>query len=471
VEKGRLGSAARRLAGTAAVATVDNEVVATLQDKHPAGTEDPFGVTDGPSSGDIPSEEIMAAFKTFKPDTSPGLSGWTHHLLATALRVPAFLKAIHTLTGLIMAGTAPGQAMLCASRLTPLRKPDGGLRPIAVGDMIYRLATKAIIRHSNRRDFLLPYQFGVGSKGGVEPVVRAVERALEGNLDRPYTHLTSLDFSNAFNTVDRRDIAEGLRQYAPILYRAGRWAYSCTSSLVLSSPEGRHIITSAQGVRQGDPMRPLMFSLGIRSLLRDPDRLILAYLDDIYILSPDDKALEETLAFFDERQPSIRLNPTKCKSLALEDIRTNGLRMLGTCVGARAAIEQFLQEKIDHEAATVAKLINPPHQHALLVLRVCVQQNLRHLQRSLKSDDLVHLWDRLDTTLREAVARIRGLPRPTDQLDAAVISLPIKMGGLGILSYKTVAPHAYAAASEAADTTLAPILTDIEGIERSMPNG
>jgi hypothetical protein len=72
-------------------------------------------------------------------------------------------------------------------------------------------------------------------------------------------------------------------------------------------------------------------------------------------------------------------------------------------VGARAAREQFLQEKIDHEAATVAKLINLPHQHALLVLRVCVQQNLRHLQRSLKSDDLVHLWDKLDTTLREAL--------------------------------------------------------------------
>jgi phosphoserine aminotransferase len=61
--------------------------------------------------------------------------------------------------------------------------------------------------------------------------------------------------------------------------------------------------------------------------------------------------------------------------------------MLGTCVGARSAREQFLQEKIDHEAATVAKLINLPHQHALLVLRACVQQNWRHLQRSLKSDD------------------------------------------------------------------------------------
>jgi hypothetical protein len=54
VEKGRLGSAARRLAGTAAVATVDNEVVAAIQGKHPAGTEDPFGPTEGPSSEDIP---------------------------------------------------------------------------------------------------------------------------------------------------------------------------------------------------------------------------------------------------------------------------------------------------------------------------------------------------------------------------------------------------------------------------------
>jgi hypothetical protein len=70
------------------------------------------------------------------------------------------------------------------------------------------------------------------------------------------------------------------------------------------------------------------------------------------------------------RLPSIRLNPAKCKSLALEDIRTNDLRMLGTCVGSCSAREQFLQEKIDHEAATIAKLINLPHQHALLVLRV-----------------------------------------------------------------------------------------------------
>jgi hypothetical protein len=64
----------------------------------------------------------------------------------------------------------------------------------------------------------LPFQFGVGTKGGVEPVIRAAQRALEDDLGQPFTHLTSLDFTNAFNTVDRLDIAAGLRRFAPSLY-------------------------------------------------------------------------------------------------------------------------------------------------------------------------------------------------------------------------------------------------------------
>jgi hypothetical protein len=60
-----------------------------------------------------------------------------------------------------------------------------------------------------------------------------------------------------------------------------------------------------------------MFSLGIRALLDDlsttlgPHRLILDYLDDIYILSTDTDALEDVQAFFSARQPSIQLNMAK----------------------------------------------------------------------------------------------------------------------------------------------------------------
>jgi hypothetical protein len=83
-----------------------------------------------------------------------------------------------------------------------------------VGELVYRLCTEALLRHSFRPDFLLPYQFGVGTKGGVEPVIRAAQRALDDSLGRSFTHLTSLDFSNRFNTVDRKEIASGLRRFA-----------------------------------------------------------------------------------------------------------------------------------------------------------------------------------------------------------------------------------------------------------------
>jgi hypothetical protein len=74
------------------------------------------------------------------------------------------------------------------------------------------------------------------------------------------------------------------------------------------------MLESSQGVRQGDPFGPLFFSVAIRRTLDDlmrylgPDRLLLAYLDDIYVLSPDDQAFSEVQDFFDGRGSSLQLN-------------------------------------------------------------------------------------------------------------------------------------------------------------------
>jgi hypothetical protein len=128
-----------------------------------------------------------------------------------------------------------------------------------------------------------------------------------------------------------------------------------------------------------------MFFLGIRQLLDDlattlgPERLILAYLDDIYILSNDPNALEDVQASFASRQPSIQLNMAKSKTTALQVAREQGMQLLGSCIGPTAVRERFLEVKIAAEEALLAKLVNMPHQHPLLVLRQCLQQNLRHL--------------------------------------------------------------------------------------------
>jgi hypothetical protein len=113
------------------------------------------------------------------------------------------------------------------------------------------------------------------------------------------------------------------------------------------------------------------------------------------------------------------------------------MQLLGSCIGPTAVIERFLEANITAEETLLAKLVALPHQHALLVLRQCLQQNLRHLQRSLHSDDLEHLWERLDASLGNSVRRIRAAASvaPSLAVDNALISLPVKLGGLGILSF------------------------------------
>jgi len=263
-----------------------------------------------------PKADIVdEVFRKFKLDTAPGISGWTQPLLSVALRRPAVVSFVSVLAGLVAQGSAPGHQLLCASRLTPLIKSDGGIRPIAVGELLFRLVSKVLLRHYFKPDMLLPSQLGVGSKGGVEPVVRAVERALADSLPKTYRHLVSLDFSNAFNTVDRRELAAGLRNFAPALYRAGRWIYGSPAQLAVTGADGAvDVLESSQGVRQGDPFGPLFFSVAVRRTLDDlvrylgPDRLLLAYLDDVYVLSPDDQAFSEVQDFFDGRGSSLQLN-------------------------------------------------------------------------------------------------------------------------------------------------------------------
>jgi hypothetical protein len=190
---------------------------------------------------------------------------------------------------------------LMLSIVRNLLKPGGGYRPISVGELICRLCTKALLCHAFRPDFLLPSQLGAGTKGRVESVVRAAQRSLDNPLGRPFAHLTSLGLSNAFITVHRREIASGQGRFAATLYREGKWAYLTSSDLVVASREmgTTYSLSLAQGVGQGDPLGPLMHSLGIRQLLDDLTstlgrvQLILASLDDIYILSNYPKAPED----------------------------------------------------------------------------------------------------------------------------------------------------------------------------------
>ena len=75
----------------------------------------------------------------------------------------------------------------------------------------------------------------------------------------------SLDHTNAFNSIRRRFIIEGLQAYAPTLIPFFMWVYG--QDITLRWGEGHPIGYSATGVLQGDPLASLYFGVGIHHVL------------------------------------------------------------------------------------------------------------------------------------------------------------------------------------------------------------
>ena len=404
-----------------------------------------------PAGQPIQEEAIGLSLKSIHKEKAPGLSGWTRPLLDLATREKSVRLFLRLLADMIRQGTAPGSSLLCAARLIGLEKKDGGIRPIAIGDMIYRLAMKAILLSYYKPSMLLPNQLGVKSPGGVEPAIFLIEEAIQGPNRSKYRSLASLDLSNAFNSIERSSIATTVAKYAPSFYRAASWAYNSPSILVTTSGA---TLASAEGVRQGDPLGPLLFSLALRPTLevlirKLPTAAIVAYLDDIFILDRGSKSLEAAKEVF--RDSPLILNPRKSKEYSLKDLRQEGLAVLGTFLGPLEARKSFLKEQIETLKGILLDLASLPKQYGLLLLRGSIHLLLRHLLRQLDPNGLARIWKTADEAIEGALRglaarRLKDLPF---SLNPDLIAIPARDGGLGIPIHMDIAREIYLAAQEA----------------------
>ena len=130
--------------------------------------------------------DLHKCLKSFPSYTAPGPSGLRATHISEALTCGAsgpasdLEDALLGLMRLCLSGALPSTTapFFGAARLIPLRKKDGGIRPIAVGEVLRRLAGKILIRMGQDevvQRHLYPVQLGVGVRGATELIARSTE--------------------------------------------------------------------------------------------------------------------------------------------------------------------------------------------------------------------------------------------------------------------------------------------------------
>ena len=181
------------------------ETIAIMKAKHPQAEIQPMEVGENVEPLKLSASQVRESIKSFKKGSAPGPSGMRAEHLKVAVemgspgRKEKTIESITNLVNNLLAGNMPKEvaSYFCGANLFGAKKKDGGIRPIAVGEILRRLVSKAAMRVLSKKaeQLLSPLQLGIGVRGVCETVVHALREATKDNN----SFVVQVDFRNAFN--------------------------------------------------------------------------------------------------------------------------------------------------------------------------------------------------------------------------------------------------------------------------------
>ena len=110
---------------------------------------------------------------------------------------------------------------VCGAVIMAFRKPNGSLRPIAIGETIRRLTSKVAVDliTERAREIFEPLQLGVKSPNERGAIIHVARQWFSRSRTDPDKVAVSVDVSNAFNTVHRAAVLRAVRvHFRPFLH-------------------------------------------------------------------------------------------------------------------------------------------------------------------------------------------------------------------------------------------------------------
>ena len=462
-------SRASRVLTSQGFAPATDDTVAQLLSKHPhrmisshRPEETSKVESDSVNPISLKKEAFFNAIRKAPRGSGAGPSGWRYEHLNTLLENDLTCELLYLVCSLIAGGKVPNSVLplLTASRLIALPKANDDVRPIAIGEVIRRATAKAICSQMNSSfaSYFKPIQHGIATPGGAELLVHHLSFLMENN---PGLSVLCTDVKNAFNSVSRDSILSQVMKVFPEIYHHVRQMYDSPSTLIYVKGKDIVKLQSEEGVHQGDPLGPVLFSIALQPIIasvqdRHQDTTMLAYLDDVYVVGLP----ESSISVFDDVKGSLKdvgltIRDEKCKLYypdAPEHFATTvpitrvGVHVLGTPIGAPSYIQSSCTRVAQDGSSLCSKLkdLDDP-QCSLLLLRHCHVPKMNHLARTISPRDVSEAAGIHDLLTRKTFTDIIGLDR-LDDTKWKQASLKIKFGGFGLTSIRGTAPAAFLAA-------------------------
>src|SRR6185312_10000462 len=130
----------------------------------------------------------------------------------------------------------------CDSKGLAVPKAEAAIRPISIGDSLYRVAAECCIDLDREgwQDAMGPHQLGSGISGGCE----ALSTMVSNGLSRGMAAMRE-DSKNAFNTKDINVISDSVYSNPKLLHstRIFWWSYGKPTRILLQDKNGKIVAT------------------------------------------------------------------------------------------------------------------------------------------------------------------------------------------------------------------------------------